>query len=453
MAEPAEAAPGAAGGTVLLVEDDDDARLLVRRFLAARGHAVAEARSCAEALAAFAGRLVDVAVIDYILPDGTALDLLPRLRELDPGVPLVILTGHGSIDLAVQAVKAGAEQFLTKPVELEALALVVERLLEGHRSRREAAAGRRRGRAEPDPFLGTSPAIRQLAREAERAARVERPVLLLGETGSGKGVLASWLHRHSPRAAEAFVDLNCAGLPRELVESELFGHARGAFTGAAQAKPGLFEVAHRGTLFLDEIGDLDLAVQPKLLKVIEDGRLRRLGEVAERRVDVRLVLATHRDLDRLVEADQFRSDLYFRINALALRVPPLRERTEDVALLAETLLGRLAAELGHRPVRLARGALDLLRRHPWPGNVRELRNVLERAVLLHDVPELEPRHLRLEVPARRPAAGDRQSLAALEWEHIERVLREEEGSIPRAARRLGLSRSGLYRKLKRQPGG
>lgn len=455
----ADRSPGFTGedipttGTVLLVEDDDDVRLLVRRYLAARGHTVEEATSCEQAAQAFAARRLDAAIIDHHLPDGTALELLPRLRELEPEVPLVILTGHGSIDLAVQAVKAGAEQFLTKPVELEALALIVERAIAAHRSRREAAAGRRRGRAEPDPFLGGSAAIRQLAREAERAARVDRPVLLLGETGSGKGVLASWLHRHSPRAAEAFVDLNCAGLPRELVESELFGHARGAFTGAALAKPGLFEVAHRGSIFLDEIGDLDLTVQPKLLKIIEDGRLRRLGEVAERRIDVRLILATHRDLDRLVEQEQFRSDLYFRINAITLRTPPLRERLEDIGLLAETVLGRLAGELGHGRVRLGRGALDLLCRHAWPGNIRELRNVLERAVLLHDVEELEPRHLRLDVPARRPAGGggaEGTSLADLEWDHIERVLREEEGSIPRAARRLGLSRSGLYRKLKRQ---
>jgi DNA-binding NtrC family response regulator len=435
--------------TVLLVEDEEVTRGLVRRFLATRGLAVEEAGSCAEAIRAFHSRRLDAAVLDHLLPDGTALELLPRLREIDADVPLVILTGHGSIDLAVQAVKAGADQFLTKPVELEALALVIERLIDGQRSKREAAAGRRRERHEPDPFVGRSGAIRQLAEEATRAARVGRPILLLGETGSGKGILASWLWRHSPRAREAFVDLNCAGLPRELVESELFGHARGAFTGAATAKPGLFEVAHRGTLFLDEVGDLDLAVQPKLLKVLEEGRLRRLGEVSERRIDVQLFIATHRDLERLVREERFRGDLYFRISTITLRVPALRERPEDVVPLAEAVLARQAAELGHRPVRLSPDAVEVLESYSWPGNIRELRNVLERAVLLHDLEVLEPRHLRVDAGVRPPAGASGQSLAELEWEHIQRILREEQGNVPRAARRLGLSRSGLFRKLKR----
>jgi DNA-binding NtrC family response regulator len=439
---------------VLLVEDEETTRGLVRRFLAARGLAVEEAGSCAEALRAFHSRRLDAAVIDHLLPDGTALELLPRLRAIDPDVPLVVLTGHGSIDLAVQAVKAGAEQFLTKPVELEALALVLERLIAAQKSKREAAAGRRRDRQEPDPFLGKSPAVRRLAEEAARAARVGRPLLLLGETGAGKGILASWLWRRSPRSGEAFVDLNCAGLPRDLVESELFGHARGAFTGAATAKPGLLEVAHRGTLFLDEVGDLDLAVQPKLLKVLEEGRLRRLGEVGERRIDVQLIVATHRDLERMVREDRFRGDLYFRISTLTLRVPPLRERPEDIRPLAEALLARQAAELGHRPVRLSESAVEVLEGYDWPGNIRELRNVLERAVLLHDLEVLEPKHLRVDSGARPGAGSGGQSLADLEWEHIQRVLREEDGNVPRAARRLGVSRSGLFRKLKRgAPGG
>jgi DNA-binding NtrC family response regulator len=366
-------------------------------------------------------------------------------------VPLVILTGMGSIELAVRAIKEGAEHFLTKPVELPALAVVLERLLENRRNRhRQMARRSKAARHAADPFLGDSPAMRQLADDARRFLSSDSPVLIRGETGSGKGVLAAWLHQNGPRADEAFVDLNCATLSKELLESELFGHEKGAFTGALAAKPGLLDVAHRGTLFLDEIGDVDAAVQPKLLKVLEDKRYRRLGDVRDRQVDVRLIAATHQDLSRLVRENRFRSDLYYRVSTIPLVVPPLRERLEDMELIAEKLLDGLAADLGRGKLSLAADALAALKAYSWPGNIRELRNVLERAVLLCEGRVLGRRDLRFEpAPADEAAPGAALTLEEMERAHIERVLQAERGHVETAARRLGIPRSSLYQKIKR----
>ncbi len=438
-------------GRVLMVDDDAAVRFGVRDFLAVHGFDVVEASTSAGAEQAFRTRLPDAVILDYRLPDGDALTLLPRLREIDADVPIVVLTAHGSIDLAVQAIKVGAEQFLTKPVELAALRVVLARAIDNHRNRRSRAAVRSRAaRDEVDPFLGTSPAVRALANEARRVAGTDSPVLIQGETGAGKGVLARWLHANGARAEEAFVDLNCAGLSRDLLEAELFGHQRGAFTGAVAAKAGLFEVADRGTVFLDEIGDMDVAVQPKLLKALEEKRFYRLGEVRERRVDVRLVAATHQDLQRLVQDGRFRSDLFFRVSTLPLRVPPLRERPEDVPVLARVLLTRLAADLGRGAVELTPAAAAALSAHAWPGNVRELRNVLERALLASDRRALDRGDLRFDSGLPLPAEDDaRLTLAEVEQRHITRVLREERGRVEAAALRLDVPRSTLYERIRR----
>jgi transcriptional regulator with GAF, ATPase, and Fis domain len=287
-----------------------------------------------------------------------------------------------------------------------------------------------------------------LAEQARRLAAAGATVLIQGETGVGKGVLAQWIHEHGPRAREPFVDLNCAALTRELLESELFGHRKGAFTGAVQDKVGLLEVAHRGTLFLDEIGDLDLEVQPKLLKVLEDKRFRRLGDVTDRPVDVRLVAATHQDLAVAADEGRFRSDLYYRISTVPLRVPPLRERQADIPRLAEHLLDRIAAELGRLSVRLSTESMDTLCAYAWPGNVRELKNVLERAVLLSSHDLLTPADLQFQARAGVEAPHD-LSLDATERRHIELVLRLTEGNVAEAARRLDVPRSSLYEKIKR----
>ncbi len=279
----------------------------------------------------------------------------------------------------------------------------------------------------------------------------ESPILIRGETGSGKGVLARWLHQNGPRADEAFVDLNCAGLSREFLETELFGHERGAFTGAVASKPGLLEIAQGGTVFLDEIGDMPLDVQPKLLKVLEEKRFRRLGDVRDRLADIALISATHRDLAQHAKAGQFRNDLYFRVNTIPLTVPALRERREDIPILADGILQKLGNDMPRSVVRLDSAAQEALQEHPWPGNVRELRNVLERAVLLSGKSVLSRRDLRFDSPASAACeSGDSNlTLEELERAHIERVLREEKGHVAQAALRLGIPRSSLYQKIQK----
>ena len=443
---------------ILLVDDEPSVRAPIRRYLEGKGYEVKEAPTIASGEAAFRDDRPDLAVLDFELPDGTALDLIPRLQETDPDVPLFVLTGHGSIDVAVATVKLGAEHFLTKPPELAALVMLIERTLEGQRTRRRDLAARRsqEERGAPDPFLGSTAAVSALAAEARLAVTSDSPVLIMGETGSGKGVLARWLHEHGARGDEAFVDINCAGLSRELLESELFGHAKGAFTGAVADKKGLLEVAHHGTLFLDEIGDMDAALQPKFLKVLEEKRFRRLGEVVERRVDVRLVAATNHDLAELVRDKRFRADLYYRVNTVVLRVAPLRERAGDIPLLAGALLRRLTHEMGRPELELGEDAVEALVAYPWPGNVRELRNVLERGVLAAEglakgSRQLQRRHLRFDAGPAAPASlgdGAHLTLAELERRHIERVLELEKGHVVTAAERLGIPRSTLYQKLK-----
>ena len=436
---------------ILLVDDEPGVRFGIRGFLESHDYLVEEAETFAEAEEAFRASPPDAAILDYSLPDGNALDLLPRLKEIDSGIPLVILTAHGSVDLAVRAIKEGADHFLTKPVELPALLVILSRLLENQRNRQQHLARKSRQiRESINPFIGTSPAIRELADQAAKVVATESPILINGETGTGKGVLAAWLRDNGPRADEAFIDLNCAGLSRELLESELFGHEKGAFTGAVLSKQGLLEVAHRGTLFLDEIGDMDLQVQPKLLKVLEEKRFRRLGDVRDRRVDIRLLSATHEDLGLLSREKRFRTDLYFRINTIPLSVPSLRSRAEDIPALARYLLDRMARPRGE--VQLSPDAIQAMQSYHWPGNIRELRNVLERAVLLSDHQELTRKDLRFDSSAAvdHPSADDLSlTLQEIEERHIRQVLDLERGNVDRAAIRLGIPRSSLYQKIKK----
>jgi DNA-binding NtrC family response regulator len=439
-------------GSVLIVDDEAGVRFGIRRFLETSGYRVAEAASCREAELQFRTLPPDAALLDLQLPDGNGVDLVSRLKELAPEVPLVILTAYGSIETAVRAIKDGAEQFLTKPVEMKALLALLGRSLENRRDqRRRLVRSARETRDDRDPFLGESAALRELEREVRRVAASDVPVLILGETGVGKGVLARFLHESGPRAEEALVDLNCAALSRDLLDSELFGHDKGAFTGAQGPKAGLLEAAHRGTVFLDEIGDMDPLVQPKLLKALEEKKIRRLGEVRDRHVDFRLVAATHRNLEHLVEAGRFRQDLYYRINAVTITVPPLRERPEDIPLLAAHLMERSAQGQGRRDLELSREAEDALRQHTWPGNVRELKNVLERALIVSDGPLIEVRDLRFSLGGS-PHPGYRErgpTLDEIEHRAIRSALTAESGNVDATARRLGVSRSGLYLKLKK----
>jgi DNA-binding NtrC family response regulator len=440
--------------TILIVDDDVTIRGAVSAFLEAKGYETAGASDVAEAQIVFRSKRPDVAVIDFILPDGDAIDLLERFRAIDESCPVIVLTGHGSIELAVRAIQEGASHFLTKPVDIPALQTVIERSLQDATLKRRETARKSgsRGRRS-DPFAGSSAIIRTLEAQVRKVLRSDAPVLIQGETGTGKGVLARWMHEQGRRSDGPLVDLNCAGLTREFLDTELFGHEKGAFTGAVNAKQGLFEVAHGGTLFLDEIGDVDLQLQPKLLKVVEEKRFRRLGEVQDRIVDVRLIGATHRDLAALSREGTFRQDLFFRISTIPLRMPSLHERMEDLPMLAEMILDDLALGMGRRRPALADNALAAMRGYGWPGNLRELRNVLERAMLLMEHDEIRAGDLVLQFDAHGSQAAQpsdlNMTLEEMERRYIEQVLVDENGSVERAAIRLAVPRSSLYQKIKR----
>ena len=441
-----------ADGRILLVDDEPQFLQAVQSFLVNSGFEVMAGTSCQQAEAFYASAKPDIAVMDYSLPDGNILDVLPRLHALDNSIPIIIMTGHASIELAVQAVKLGAEHFLTKPVDLPALVVMLHRSLDNQRNRRKQALDHaRRNRDGIDPFLGSSRAIGELAEVAARVACADSPILIQGETGTGKGVLARWIHEHSSRAKEPLVDLNCGGLTRDFLETELFGHEKGAFTGAVQTKTGLLEIAHKGTLFLDEIGDVDVQVQPKILKVLEEKQFRRLGDVRDRRVDIRLIAATHRNLGQLMKENRFRSDLFFRISTIPLCVPALRERPEDVPLLATCLLERLAPELGSGKVEIAREAMRQLQSYSWPGNIREMRNVLERAMLLSGKRLIGEKDLHFDQndwPISAQTDSLERTLEQVERDYISQVLKAERGRVEAAAKRLAIPRSTLYAKLK-----
>ncbi len=442
--------------SVLLVDDEAAIRFAVRDYLEVQGWTVEEAADVRSARSALRTAHPDAIVLDYRLPDGDTLTLLSEIKAVHPTLPVVVLTGHASVDLAVTAVKLGADHFLTKPVELATLLVILQRLLASRKVlKRDAAVRSRSAVRAVDPFVGTSEALQRLRADAESVAGSDRTVLVCGETGSGKGVLARWLHRSSPRGDEPFVELNCAGFARDLVESELFGHERGAFTGAVTKKAGLLEIADGGSVFLDEIGDMDLPMQAKLLKVVEEKQFRRVGELHDRYSDIRLIAATHRDLVALAREEKFRSDLYFRISTITLNVPPLRRRVEDIPMLAETFLRSLGSEIGATERRLRRDAIAALESYSWPGNVRELRNVIERALLLSHGETIAAADLRFDFDGRGLGAVSNAAdkLADVERLHVLRVVGEESGNVERAAVRLGIPRSTLYQKMKSYKGG
>jgi len=435
---------------ILIVEDDIRQRALLGEFLSANGLRVLSGGNCLEAEHICRTQRPDAAILDYELPDGNALELMARLRTIDPSLPVIILTGQGSIQRAVEAVKLGADQFLTKPADLATLLVLLQRSLTNHQIRQSQLADKIRVRHVPDPFVGKSASIQKLAEVAHKVLNTNSPVLIQGATGSGKGVLARWMHQKGPRSERPFVDLNCAGLSKELVETELFGHEKGAFTGAVQNKMGLLEIGHKGTIFLDEIGDLDLQVQPKLLKVLEEKTFRRLGDVRERLVDVRLIAATNRNLREIVGQKTFRDDLYFRISAISLYVPSLHERVEDIPILARQLLDRLSGDLGLRHAEISDEAMRYLQSYAWPGNVRELRNILERALLLGDQQLLTAKDLHFEVQTDNDHFDDGTitTLEEVEKKYIARAIRLLGGTVPAVAKRLGIPRSSLYNKIR-----
>jgi DNA-binding NtrC family response regulator len=458
---------------LLLVDDDQMVLDVVSRFARRAGFDVVTCANGRQALDELHRQPADLAMVDLRMPDVNGLDVLRAIRETVPGCAVVLMTGYAGIESAVEAIKLGAIDYLAKPFDFERLSRVLETVRDEAERRRTllAAEGEVARRLEFCDMIGRSAVMQEIFSLVRRLAPHVRTALVTGETGTGKELAARALHRMGPRRDNRFVAVNCSAVVETLFESELFGHVRGAFTGATDTKPGLFEIADDGTLFLDEIGELPLTMQAKLLRVLETGELQRVGALETRKVDAHVFASTNRDLRAEVAAGRFRSDLFYRLNVVELRLPPLRQRPEDVPYLTAAFVRECAARLGKPLVGLTASAERLLVSAAWEGNVRELRNVVERACILAEGDLITERDLAVSLPVggdappvappsfaeavvqaqaeRAPADGVEESLAAVERDHIMRTLRRAGGNKKAAARMLGLSRRALYRRLER----
>lgn len=446
--------PNAQGLTILFADDEQSLQELMKQELPRLGHRVTVCPDGLTAAAALEKNTYDCIIVDLDMPGLDGIGVIARCKETSPETEAVVLTGKGSLDTAVAAMRHEAFDYLTKPCRLIEIKALLEKVIEKRALKQKCRALERQvARLEGAPqLIGETPAMQKVRLLIEKVAPTDSTVLILGETGTGKELVARAVHQNSRRADLPFVAVNCGALPESLIESELFGHRKGAFTGADDHRTGLFEVAHGGTLFLDEIGELPKAMQAKLLRVLESGEIRRVGENKPVVVDVRVVCATHRNLPQMVAAEEFREDLMYRINTFEIFVPPLRERMPDVPALAQHLLSR------HRPGRsadelvFANDAVEALCGHIWPGNVRELANVVEHATILCDAGPISAAHLPQRFDARQLIGAARQkpgvmTLRQLEMQAIHAALERHAGSKPKAAEELGVSLKTLYNKL------
>jgi two-component system response regulator HydG len=452
---------------ILIVEDKDSLRAMLRHALEEQGHSVVEAADEAEALRQVRDTRPDLVLSDLRLLSGDGVGVLRGAKDIDPELPVIVMTAYGSIQDAVVAMKEGALDFLAKPVDPDHLLLLVERALAQRRMAAENRALRdelaaRRG---APTIIGQDPSLARVMATVHRAAATDTTVLLLGESGTGKELVARSLHALGGRADGPFVAINCAAIPETLLETELFGHEKGAFTGASARKAGRFELAHRGTLFLDEIGDLPIGLQAKILRALEEKKFDRVGGTQPLQVDVRVVAATNRNLKAAVAARQFREDLYFRLSVFPIDIPPLRERPGDIEVLARHFVDKFCRELKKKTLTLSAEAIDELQRYRWPGNVRELQNCIERAAILVDGDTIRPRHLSLsfrdavvlEAPVDPWEQVDlsgsltdvtRRAIVEVERRKIQASLKDAGGQKPRAADLLQVSYKTLLQKLK-----
>jgi two-component system nitrogen regulation response regulator NtrX len=443
---------------ILVVDDEPGVRSSISGVLKDEGFDVDTAETGEECLEKANGAAYDVIVLDIWLPGLDGLTTLQRLRERQIDSQVVIISGHGNIESAVRAIKMGAFDFIEKPLSLEKTVLVVRNALR----QRDLEAENRVLRAKVDrqqeqpTMVGESPAMNQLRQHVSLAAPTNGRVLILGENGTGKELVARTIHHTSRRKSGPFVEVNCAAIPEELIESELFGHVRGAFTGAVADKPGRFEQAHGGTIFLDEIADMSLKTQAKVLRVLQEQVMERVGGTQRIKVDVRVLAATNKDLTGEIRAGRFREDLYFRLNVIPIFVPALRDRQGDIAMLAEHFMAMLAAEYGKRPKRLAPEAAARLQQYGWPGNVRELRNVIERVIIMVGDDTITAQDLGFlgrsgvpEIPlSQGPVVPLSDARDQFEKDYILRILASQNGNMSRTAEILGVERSNLYKKLR-----
>ena len=462
------------GPSVLVVDDERTLARSIKAYLSESGYDAEVAADAEHALELLPTVRPDVVFADLRLPGMSGITLMQRIHEFDKAIPVIIMTAFGTIEGAVEAVKLGAFDYLKKPVDLEELKLLADRARETSLLKHELSYHRKRAAADLHfaQLAGESQPMRAVLDRARQVAALEDtpPVLITGETGTGKGLLARTIHASSRLAAKPFIELTCTALPANLIEAELFGYERGAFTDAKESKIGLFEAAEGGSLFLDEVGDVEMSLQGKLLRAVEEGVVRRVGGLRDRKVNVHIIAATNRDLERDTQTGAFRKDLFFRLAVIVLHLPPLRERGQDVLLLADRFLARFTAKYGKEVRRIDPEACEALLAYPWPGNVRELSHVIERAVLWNESSTLQASHLSLMNPAQAPrgaraetgdnggAAADRDmpslppdGVELSQWERslIEQALRESGGNQTKAAQRLGISRDTLRYRLKK----
>jgi two-component system, NtrC family, response regulator AtoC len=454
---------------VLIVDDEPNLRKILAAQLSRDGYDVLTAEDGERGLAQLREHHIDLVITDLKMPGVDGMTLLKRALEEEPELPVVMITAHGTIDTAVEALKRGAFDFVTKPFDKDEVRQIVAKALRTRELGGADATSTPASRGARFGIIGSSPGIAELYAILERVADTPTTVLITGESGTGKELVARALHEHSSRKDKPFIKVNCAAIPKELIESELFGYERGAFTGAVASKPGRFELANGGTLFLDEIGEIPIEMQVKLLRALQESEFERVGGIKTIRVDVRLVAATNRDLKRLISSGAFREDLFYRLNVVPIRLPALRERTTDIALLVEHFLVKFNERLKKRVESVHREALDLLVAYPWPGNIRELENVVERAVLFCDTHELNVSDLPPDVRGIAalanvplPDADLQAALASegglkehvkvamsrLERELVSRALQQTGGNVTHAARLLKISRKGLQLKMK-----
>ncbi len=435
---------------ILIVDDEPNIGLSLKMILEGEGHSVVICRSVAEFRSRVSVSRPDVCLLDVRLPDGNGIELLRFLRENDDRMPVIMISGHGTISDAVEAIHAGAFDFLEKPLSRDRVLVVVKNALEQAKLRRENERFRELVGENPK-MIGDSAAFQHAVQQAALVAKSDARVLLTGESGTGKELLAAHIHRESPFAAGPFVKVNCAAIPTELIESELFGHEKGAFTGAVSARRGKFELADGGAIFLDEVGDLHQASQAKLLRVLQDGEFQRVGGEQTMRIAVRVISATNRDLQQLVSEDKFREDLFYRLSVVPIRMPPLRERTEDIRSLAGYFLEEFCARNNFRRKTIDEEVLSILERYTWPGNVRELRNAIERMAILSPSDRIMVAGVPLEIRLTSDAASRsnlQQTRESAERESILKALEQTNWNVSGAARILGIERTNLHKRIR-----
>jgi DNA-binding NtrC family response regulator len=445
-------------GTILVVDDERSIRIGLKGLLAKEGYEVAIAESGGEALRFLDGQLFDLVLTDLRMPGLDGVSLLKKIKEQYLDTLVVMMTAYGSEKIAVEAMKAGAHDYIVKPFDNEEVKILARQALEQSALRREVRQLHERLDAtfRFDSILGTSPAMQRVFDIVRKVAATDLTVLITGESGTGKELIANALHQNSPRKGGPFIKVNCAAMARELVESELFGHEKGAFTGALTTRDGKFAAADGGTLFLDEIGDMRLETQAKVLRVLQEREFERVGGNRTIKVDVRVVAATNKNLSQMVQEEKFREDLFYRLNVVPIMLPPLRERREDIPLLATHFLTEITSRYERGPIILSADAYGLLLSAPWPGNVRELKNMIEAAAVLSTGPEIQAADLRLGGQTNAAGPGDALSfkeakqrvIDTFERDFISRALRRHQGNITRAAEEMGLHRQQLQQKIR-----